>query len=117
MSHCVFIAADTPLPEVTPSQDDPLHIDLDTGTIFDGGADDNDCLLPFDEVDLYSEKKYGVYLELPQFANGRAEQITAYIRTALMQAGSVEIWDVWLSGYWEFGDRPHICKRTALLTN
>ena len=51
-------------------------------------------------MDLYCEKKYGVYLELPQFANGRAEQITAYIRTALMQAGSVEIWDVWLSGYW-----------------
>ena len=64
-------------------------------------------------MDLYCEKKYGVYLELPQFANGRAEQITAYIRTALMQAGSVEIWDVWLSGYWEFGDRPHICKRTV----
>ena len=36
MSRCVFIAADTPLPEVTPSQDDPLHVDLDTGTIFDG---------------------------------------------------------------------------------
>ena len=73
MSRCVFIAADTPLPEVTPSQDDPLHIDLDTGTIFDGGADDNDCLLPFDEVDLYSEKKYGVYLELPQYQwTGRA---------------------------------------------
>ena len=81
------------------------------------GADDHYYLLPFDEVDLYCEKKYGVYLELPQFANGRAEQITTYIRTALMQAGSVEIWDVWLSGYWEFGDRPHICKRTALLTN
>ena len=63
-----------------------LHIDLDTGTIFDGGADDNDCLLPFDEVDLYCEKKYGVSLELPQFTNGRAEQITAYIRTALRKA-------------------------------
>lgn len=25
MSRCVFIAADTPLPEVTPSQDYPLH--------------------------------------------------------------------------------------------
>lgn len=36
MSHCVFVAADAPLPEVTPSQDDPLYIDLDTGTIFDG---------------------------------------------------------------------------------
>ena len=37
-------------------------------------------------MDLYCEKKYGVYLELPQFANGRAEQITAYIRTALRKA-------------------------------
>lgn len=36
MSHCVFVAADTPLPEATPSQDYPLYIDLDTGTIFDG---------------------------------------------------------------------------------
>ena len=95
----------------------PLYIDLDTGTIFDGGADDNYCLLPFDEVDLYCEKKYGVYLELPQFTDGRAGQIMDYIRTALMQTDSVEIWNVWLSGYWEFDDRPHICKRTALLTN
>ena len=37
----------------------------------------------------------------------------AYIRTALMQSDSVEIWNVWLSGYWEFDDRPHICKRTV----
>ena len=29
MSQCIFIAADTPLPEVTPPQDYPLHIDLD----------------------------------------------------------------------------------------
>ena len=36
MSHCVFVAADTPLPEATPSQDYHLYIDLDTGTIFDG---------------------------------------------------------------------------------
>lgn len=41
MSSSVFIAADTPLPQVTPSHDYPLHINLDTGTIFDGGADDN----------------------------------------------------------------------------
>ena len=79
MSQCIFIAADTPLPEVTPPQDYPLHIDLDAGTIFDGGADDNYFLLPFDE----------------------------------MQSDSVEIWNVWLSGYWEFDDRPHICKRTV----
>lgn len=113
VSNCVFIAADCPLPEVAPSQDYPLHINLDTGAIFDGGADDNYFLLPFDEVDLYCEKKYGVYLELPQFTDGRAGRIVDYIRTALMRTDSVEIWNVWLSDYWEFDDRPHICKRTV----
>ena len=113
MSNCIFIAADTPLPEVTPSQEYPLEVNLDTGTIFDGGADDNYCLLPFDEVDLYCEKKYGAYLELHQFTNGRAEQIIDYIRTALIQSDSVEIWNVWLSGCWEFDDRPHISKKTV----
>ena len=112
MSHCVFIAADTPLHEVTPSQEYPLEINLDTGTIFDGGANDNYFLLAFDEVDLYCEKEYGVYLELPQFTDGRAGRIIDYIRTALMQSNSVEIWNVWLSGYWEFEDRPHISKKT-----
>lgn len=115
MSNCIFIAADTPLPEVTPSQEYPLEINLDTGTIFDGGADDNYCLLPFDEVDLYCEKKYGAYLELYQSTNGRAEQIIDYIKTALIQSDSVEIWNVWLSSYWEFDDRPHISKKTVPL--
>lgn len=113
MSNCVFIAADHPLTEVTPSQEYPLEINLDTGIIFDGGADDNYYLLPFDEVDLYCKKKYGVYLELPQFTDGRAGQMIEYIRTALTQTESVEIWNVWLSGYWEFEDRPHISKKTV----
>lgn len=112
MSNCVFIAADHPLPEVTPSQEYPLEINLDTGIIFDGGADDNYYLLPFDEVDLYCKKEYGVYLELPQFTDGRAGQMIEYIRTALTQTESVEIWNVWLSDDWEFDDRPHICKQT-----
>ena len=113
MSNCIFIAADTPLPEVTPSQEYPLEINLDAGSFFDGGADDNYFLWPFDEVDLYCEKKYGVYLELHQFTDGRAEQIIDYIRTALIQSDSVEIWNVWLSGYLEFDDRPHISKKTV----
>ncbi len=112
MSACIFIAADVPLPEVRPSQDYPLHINLDTGIISDGGADDNYSLLPFDEVDLYCKKKYGVYLELPQFTDGRARKIMEYIRAALQQDDSVEIWNVWLLGYWEYEDRPYIRKRT-----
>ena len=113
MSVCVFIAADCPLPEVRPAEDDPLHINLDTNTVYDGGADDNYSLLAFDDVDLYCGKKYGVYLELPQFTDGRAGQVIDYIRTALIKTNSVEIWNVWLSDYWEYDDRPHICKRTV----
>lgn len=113
MSNCIFIAADCLLPEAAPSQDYSLEINLDTGTIFDGGADDNYFLLPFDEVELYCKKKNAVYLELPQFTQGRARQIIDYIRSALTQTDCVEIWNVWLSGYWDFEDRPHICKQTV----
>lgn len=112
MSTCIFMAADSPLPEVRPSKEYPLHINVDTGTIFDGGADDNYSLLTFDEVDLYCKKKYGVYLELPQFTEGRVRQIMDYIRAALLQTDCVEIWNVWLMGYWEYDDRPYIRKRT-----
>ena len=52
MSNCVFIVADNPMSEVTSSQDYPLYIDLESGTISDGGADDNYSILSFDEVDL-----------------------------------------------------------------
>lgn len=117
MSHCVFIAADCPLPDVMPEQDDLLQIDVDTGTIFDGGADDNYYLLHFDEVNLYCKKKYGVYLELPQWTEGRAEKILDYIKMALMRTESVEIWNVWLSGNWEWEDRPHICKQIVRMND
>lgn len=112
MSNCVFIASDRPLPEVRAPKDYPFHINLDNGTIFDGGADDNYNLLAFDEVDLYCKKKYGVYLELPQFTEGRARGIMDYIRAVLLQADCVEIWNVWLMGNWEYDDRPYIRKST-----
>ena len=110
MSNCVFIASDKPLPEVRPSQDYPLHINVDTGILFDGGADDNFSLLDFGEVGLYCKKKYGVFLELPQYTDGRARQIMDYIQSALLQTDCVEIWNVWLLGYWEYDERPYIRK-------
>lgn len=39
MSACIFIASDMPLVEVAPFQKYPLQINLDNGTIDDGGAD------------------------------------------------------------------------------
>ena len=113
MSVCVFLAADCPLPEVRPAQEYPLCIDLDRNTVEDGGADENFFLLPFDDVDVYCEKKYGVYLELPLYTEGRAKQILAYIRSALRQTESVELWNVWLTGYWEYDERPRLHRRTV----
>ena len=47
MSVCRLIAADIPLPEWAPSQEYPLEINVDEGTIYDGGADDNFFLHSF----------------------------------------------------------------------
>ncbi len=113
MSRCIFIAADCPLSEVRPSQDYLRHFNVDTGVISDSGADDDYCLLQFNEVDLYCKKKYGVSLELHRFTEGRAKQIIDYIKAALQQTDSVELWNVWLLGYWEFDDKPYIHKRTV----
>ena len=113
MSVCVFIAADCPLPEFRPTENYPLHINIVTNEIYDGDADDNFFLLPFDDVNVYCEKKFGVYLELPLYTEGRARQIIDYIRSTLRQTESVELWNVWLLGYWEYDDRPYIHKKTV----
>ncbi len=113
MSKCVFIAADCPLSEVRPSQNYPRYFNVDTGVIYDSGADDDYCLLPFNQVDIYCKKKYGVSLELDRYTEGRAKQIIDYIKAALPQTDSVELWDVYLVEYWEFDDRPYIHKRTV----
>ena len=112
MSVCRFIASDMPLKEFEPSQEYPLSIDVDKGTIFDGGADDNYHLRAFDSVKDYADKAYGVYLEW-NYTDGRAQQIVAYIKTALQQAHSVEFWNVWLMGYYEYEDRPLVHRKTV----
>ncbi len=113
MSKCVFIASDCPLPEVRPSQDYPRHFNVDTSVISDSGADDDYCLLPFNQVDTYCTKKYGVELLLDRYTEGRAKQIIDYIKAALTHTDSVELWNVYLIEYWEFDDRPYIHKRTV----
>lgn len=112
MSVCVFLAADCSLPEIGPSKNYPVSFNSDTGKIFDGGADDNFSLISFGEAYLYCDKKYAVSIELQQFTAGRAARIIDYIKTALAQTESVEIWNVWLLEYWDYDDRPYISKKT-----
>lgn len=111
MSACRFIASDMPLTEFAPPQNYPLEINIDNGTIFDGGADDNYFLNTFSDVGDYTKKKHGVSLEW-QYTDGRAKRIVEYIKSALLNTESVEFWLVWLMDSYEFEDRPFIHKKT-----
>ena len=111
MSICRIIASDIPLAEFKPSQDYPLEINLDKGTMYDGGADDNYFITNFTNIQDYSKKKYGVSLEW-NYTDGRAKQIIEYMRSALLKTDSVEFQLVWLMDYYEFEDRPFIHKKT-----
>ena len=111
MSVCTFIASDYPLQEAAPKQEYPIEINIDTGTIYDGGMDDNYYLFPFSDVSDYTNKKYGVYLEW-NYTDGRAEQILNYMKTVLEEVEQVEFWHVWLMDYYEYEDSPVIHKRT-----
>ncbi len=112
MSVCTFLASDVPLPEVRPSREYPLKIDLDSGTIYDGGADDNFFLLPFQNLLPYTERQYGVCLEW-RFTEGRAEALLQYMRDQLQDTDSLEFWHVWLIDYWEYEDRPVMHRYSA----
>ncbi len=111
MSVCTFIASDYPLREAVPEQKYPIEINIDTGTIYDGGMDDNYFLFSFPDVSDYTNKKYGVYLEW-DYTNGRAERILEYIKEALEKTEVIELWHVWLGDYYEYEDSPVIHKRT-----
>ena len=116
MSVCTFIAADCPLKEVAPEKEYPLHINIDEGTIEDGGADDNYFLYTFRDVSSYTDKKYGVYLEW-HYTEGRAKQILEYVKAALDQTNVVELWHVWLMDYYEYDERPVVRKKTVLFSD
>lgn len=111
MSVCTLIASDLPLPEFAPSQDYPVKIDIDKGTVDDGGADDNYFLHAFANVADYTDKNYAVSLEW-NYTDGRAKQIIEYIKTALQKSNPIEFWHVWLMDYYEFEDRPFIRRKT-----
>ena len=111
MSVCTFLAANYPLETFSPSQDYPFHVNIDDGTIYDGGADDNYFLIDFKEVDLYTDKEYGVYIEW-DYTDGRAHNIIKYIKDVLKNTDSVELWHVWLMDVYDFEESPVIFSST-----
>lgn len=112
MSSCIFIASDRPLHEVEPQKEYPHICNIDEGIIYDGGADDDFFLHTFEDVQSYTDKKYGVYLEW-YYTDGRAKKILEYIKNALEYDNTIEIWHVWLMDYYEYDERPVIQKCTV----
>lgn len=112
LSICTFIASNGPLCEVTPQKEYPLVINIDEGTIYDGGADDNFSLYAFKDVQMYTGKKYGVYLQW-RYTDGRARKLLEYIQNALEYEAAIEIWHVWLADYYEYDESPVVQKCTV----
>ena len=116
MSTCILIASDMPLAEHAPSREYPVIIDINHGTVDDGGADDNYGLNLFDRVGDYTDRDYGVCLEW-NYTEGRAEQIVEYLKAVLRKTESVELWKVWLMDCYEFEDRPYIHRKKLSICN
>lgn len=111
MSVCMFLASDCPLKQFSPSKEYPLEINIDNGIICDGGADDNFYLNNFEDVQSYTDKKFGVSLEW-NYTDGRAKRLIEYINDSFENTDSIELWKVWLTDYFEYDESPVIQKRT-----
>ena len=111
MSVCTFLAADVPLTEISPSQEYPVHFNVDEETVYDGDADDNFFLYPFADVTDYTKKSYGVQLEWNYYTEGRAKKIIEYIKEVLQAAAVVELWHAWIPVYEEYEESPVFKKK------
>ena len=80
--------------------------------MYDGGADGNCFLHFFQDIQNYTEKKNGVYLEW-HYTEEKAKQVIEYMKNALQNTPSIELWHVWFIDYYEFEDRPVIHRQTV----
>ena len=96
-------------PGVILYSDREVEFDVNRGEILDGALDDDFALLDASGMsDVFTEKRYAVYLEWHGFTEGRAQRVIEYIRGALRQTSEVELWHIWMGS----GERPLVRSRT-----
>lgn len=95
-------------PRVILCSDTETKLDTETGVLDDGDFDDDLSILILDEDtdDIYTEKKYKVYIEWT-CTKGRSQKVIEYIREQLTYTDEIEIWNIWLGNE----SRPRIDKR------
>lgn len=83
-------------------------LDIESGILDDGDFDDDLAILILDEDtdDIYTEKKYKVYIEWT-CTKGRSQKVIEYIREQLTYTDEIEIWNIWMGNE----SRPRIDKR------
>ena len=86
MSVCTFLSSNYMLPEV------------------------EYFLYPFTDVQDYTDKHYGVYLEW-DCTDEEANELLKYIKEGLKKDEAIELWHVWLGDYYEYEDSPVIHKK------
>jgi len=87
-------------PDVILYSDRDIEFNTDTGEVKDGDFEDDFALYPAEGLsDIYTEKKYAVYLEWCRYTEGRAKKIIEYIKENLKHTDEVEIWHIWMGGY------------------
>lgn len=91
MSSCFFISSNSPLKEVIATN---AIINLDK-------PEENDVSIYKMSYykDEYSGMKYANEIEYYAVCNAQVQQILDYIKYAMIQADTVELWRVWLSDY------------------
>lgn len=83
-------------PDVILYSDRGIEINFDTGEVTDGDYADDFSLYPAEGLsDVYTEKKYAVYLDWNKYTKERALKIIEYIKENLKHTDEVEIWHIW----------------------
>ena len=95
MSVCYFLASDCPLQSCSPP-DAPFF------------------LLPFPDVEDYTDKQHALLLEWDYTEEG-ARWLLDYIAEVLRSRESVELWHAWMLGWVEYEDRPVVHRQTLSL--
>lgn len=95
-------------PDVILLSDTELVFDTDTGTVDDGGFDDDFAILRLSNAtdDVYTEKTYRAYIEWAICTVGRCQKVIDYIRKQLEHTDEIELWNIWMGNE----DRPRIKK-------
>lgn len=115
MSYQVHFLSAKPLESAgNPSHTFTIYPD---GTIDDGGEDDNFCIFPLESEASAGEIVYRAELQMT-YTQGRARNVIEYIKRHLDKTDELELWKVWLGGYW--GDdgwepEPKIIRRAVNL--